>query len=145
MVANPPILSQLQIEMQLERSPASPDKNRTVREIFGEMDQWVLHLGPYQFLLNPLTRVWFLFDSIHDEWRPTGYSAGTVIFSLDGEDIIVSPGKSHETPGIMTPPSSLAGSIHQKSMINCPNCGASLPSSARFCRKCGKPINPEVP
>jgi hypothetical protein len=59
---------------------------------------------------------------------------------LHGTDIPPGPAPSYpENPRT----SSSAASHVQK--ITCPHCNAPLPSSAKFCRKCGNPINRETP
>lgn len=143
MVTNPTVSSQFQIEAQLEKYHDHLDPNKTVEEIFGVMERWILYLGPYQLFLNPLTREWFLLDSLHDDWKPIGITAGTAVFSLENEDIIIRPVSSRDSPGTSHPPLSTP-SKQQKEMMYCPNCGTALPSSARFCRKCGNQIDSEA-
>ena len=44
-----------------------------------------------------------------------------------------------ENPAPQNPPS------QEERRIHCPNCGASLPEAARFCNKCGQPLDEEGP
>ena len=44
-----------------------------------------------------------------------------------------------ENPASQNPPS------QEERRIHCPNCGASLPEAARFCNKCGQPLDEEGP
>ncbi len=48
-------------------------------------------------------------------------------------------------PSPMKSGKSTAPAANQAGLITCPYCNASLPSSAIFCRKCGKKVNPGTP
>jgi len=76
------------LEARFKDFAGSPlDQNMNVRDVFGDMDEWTLELGPYRFLLLPFNGEWWFYDSAHDYWKYTGYHAGEVKFIVNGEDI----------------------------------------------------------
>lgn len=112
---------QSSIEKKLTEYLGPFDPDRTMESVFGDIDEWVFTLGPEKFFLNPLTREWWFFDLVHDDWVRTGYLAGTVTFVWNGKEVTIVPREN----------------------TRCPSCHAPLPPNAKFCRKCGKPVQPE--
>jgi len=59
------------------------DLNRTVAEIVGPLNDWVVDAGPTHLLLNPMSLRWLHFDKVHQTWDDTGFDAGDVAFFVD--------------------------------------------------------------
>jgi hypothetical protein len=106
---------------------ADPDERKTVTEVFGGMQDWVLELGPYRLLLLPVNREWWFWDPIHNDWQYTGYHAGEIIFSLDGQNIALI--QTEKTPVGSTAPPGVAGQRF------CQQCGTPLKSGLKFCNE----------
>ena len=128
--------TQSHLEQKAAKIVASPayHTERTVEEIFGPSDDWVLDIGPYRLLFIPFSRQWWLFDTIHDEWVDTGYSAGEVTFSVEN--------------GLLMPPPSVPGARGQDPAakpesvpagLKCLRCGKEFPADKKFCTACGAP------
>ena len=131
--------AQTKLEKRIANSLISPvDKNKTVKEVFGEIDKWYLQLGPYKLLLLPFNGEWWYFDKFHESWEYTGYHAGEAIFLLKGDEI--------EIKEIKIPTSRIVKwqSIISSPYFTCPNCNQPLTSDSQFCNKCGAKI-PQKP
>lgn len=63
----------------------------TVEDAYGPMKDWLLKLGDYQFLLDPIKGNWLYYDRVHKTWDITGYKAGEVIFSQEKGELYVRP------------------------------------------------------
>jgi zinc-ribbon domain len=112
---------------------AAPDDRKTVTEVFGGMQDWVLEMGPYRLLLIPVNREWWFWDPIHNDWQYTGYHAGEIIFSLNGQNIELK--MTEKTPaGSAAPPSGTGQRF-------CQQCGAQLKTGLKFCSNCGTKIS----
>lgn len=61
----------------------------TPEEAFGPMEKWILTIGSYRLMLNPLNGYWVYEDTLHDSWEATGFRAGEVLFYLEGEELAV--------------------------------------------------------
>ena len=82
--------TQAQIEAQLlEVSRRQSQASLSPEEIVGDPEEWLLPLGPYRLLLNPLDQHWWYYDQPHEAWRDSYYRAGQVTFSLRGDEIDV--------------------------------------------------------
>ncbi len=57
----------------------------------GPMEDWMMTLGEYQFLLEPSSGIWLFFDRVHDTWESTGYMAGEVTFTLMKGELVDRP------------------------------------------------------
>ncbi len=88
------ILQVTQAELEARASQilqTNPDPNQLVSRIFGPLENWVMEIGPYKFMLIPWTQMWWQFDQAHGNWQPTGLKAGTVEFVLVGDEIEARP------------------------------------------------------
>lgn len=80
--------SQVQIETRLFQPISQPlNSSMTIREVYGEMEEWIFELGSYQLFLNPFIRRWLYYDTIHDSWEDTGYNLGEVKFFLEADEL----------------------------------------------------------
>ena len=112
------------------------DQEKTPAEVFGEMESWIFHLGEYRLFLNPINGMWFWYDRVHDDWRDSKFTAGTVIFSLDGDNLqflsLPDSGKDRKQPG----------EVPQARGKNfCGQCGSPISPGKNFCPNCGKPVS----
>jgi hypothetical protein len=79
---------QVKIETRLfQPIPKTLNSSMTIREVYGEIDEWIFELGAYQLLLNPFNRRWLYYDSVHDSWEDTGYNLGEVRFYFDSDEL----------------------------------------------------------
>jgi hypothetical protein len=80
--------SQVEIETRLFHPISNPlNLSMTIREVFGEIDEWILELGPFRLFLNPFNRRWLYYDPIHDSWEDTGYNLGEVRFFMEADEL----------------------------------------------------------
>jgi len=86
----------------------------TFEEMMGRAADWILGVGPYEFLLHPPTGEWLVYDRVHDSWAPTGHRAG----------------------GGPLPRTFAAG----VATLTCARCGNPRNGVDRFCRSCGVPF-----
>jgi hypothetical protein len=108
----------------VEKIQVDPDK--TALEQFGTMESWIFQLGEYRLFLNPLTKTWYYYDRIHDDWKDLKHPSGSGFFYLDGDNLEFS------RSGAAAPAPSL---------ITCPKCGISLNPNLRFCNQCGAAVS----
>ena len=101
------------------------DPEKTAVAQFGSMESWIFQLGEYRLFLNPLTKTWYYFDRIHDDWKDLKHPAGSGFFYLNGDNLEFS-----RTDGVHAVPS----------MITCQKCGNSLSPNLRFCNQCGTAV-----
>ncbi len=52
------------------------------RAMYAQLTDWILVVGPYHFLLEPVSRQWHVYSRVHDTWEPTGLFAGDATFSV---------------------------------------------------------------
>lgn len=83
----------------------------------GTIEEWQLDIAGHRLLLVPSTGEWLYYDSVHDTWEPTGYSAGEVRFGVDAEAL---------------------GVKRIASVAFCGACGAPAQPDDRFCGACGE-------
>ncbi len=126
---------QVQIEERWEsfrNKEAGPAK--TMQEFYGDAEDWYMELGPYQLMLEPVNGTWLYYDRIHDQWSDSGYKPGQVIFSLSGEDIVITEREDKSTED---------GSpvIQPLDETTCQQCGEKISSMDKFCPYCGNKIN----
>lgn len=61
-----------------------------LEKVFGALEKWILEVGNYRLLLDPLKGYWLYEDRLHaGSWEFTGFQAGEVLFYLDGEELAV--------------------------------------------------------
>lgn len=107
------------------------DPERNAAEQFGEMDAWTFTLGEYRLFLNPMTQRWYFYDRAHDYWKDIDAPAGTVIFSLQGTDLVLhKTGQDASTPPADTPSTGTGRRF-------CQQCGVPLKPGLKFCSSCG--------
>lgn len=83
---------QAALERRYREASARPlDRQRSPRELFGEFEEWLLRLGRYELLLNPIDGVWYYYDRASDSTRSAGHQAGEVVFYLDGDQPAAHP------------------------------------------------------
>ncbi len=126
---------QLQIEERwksFRNKEAGPDK--TMQELYGDADEWFMELGPYQLLLDPVKGTWLYYDRIHEQWSDSGYQVGQVIFSLSGEDIVITEREDRPLEDGST-------AIQASDETTCQQCGETISSMNKFCPYCGNKIN----
>jgi len=120
------------VEERFENIKNHPvDLEKKPVEQFGKMDEWIFTLGENQLFLNPFTKRWYYFDRPHDDWKDIDAPAGTVIFSLKGEELVVE--RSGTPAGTATPPGGAAQRF-------CQQCGTPLKPGLKFCSSCGTKI-----
>jgi len=129
---NPPQDRQRWIEARAAQwAGVTPRPDQTMRDVFGEMDDWIFELGAWKFLLDPVSRRWLYLDFAHDQYVDTGYSAGEVLFEL-AEVAFTPPPR----PRVEAQPPQPAPAV-------CSGCGAALQPGWRFCGRCRTPIAPQ--
>jgi len=85
-------MKQQQLEEKLPLKQVAHLTNATtIEEVYGRMEEWMMTLGEYQFLLDPVSGTWLFFDRVHDTWDTTGYMAGEATFALEKGELIVIP------------------------------------------------------
>jgi hypothetical protein len=52
------------------------------RKMYGSLDELILVVGKFHFLLEPVSRQWHFYNRVHDTWEPTGFFAGEASFSV---------------------------------------------------------------
>ena len=89
MVETPGARRQLEIENRLQTiwGQGAPDPSRSVGEIFGPHEDWLLSMGSHQLLLHPVMKEWYCFNRLHDSWEPTGFGMEEVAFVLEGRTL----------------------------------------------------------
>jgi ribosomal protein L40E len=139
---------QIKLEEKAKRILASPkDETKTAQEVFGDLEEWILQLGSYRFLLFPYPGVWLFYDPVHDTWQDTGYHIGEVRFILkdgdEAQEIRVVPQNElgpAEPAALPPPPPASTGKMSSSPTV-CPSCHAELTPTATFCRKCGTNVD----
>lgn len=74
---------------------------KTMLEIFGPLENWMLNLGGHALLLNPLEKTWYYYDTLHKTWERTGFAPGVVEFTAVGNRLgvkILKPPATSSTP-----------------------------------------------
>lgn len=65
------------VEHQLKRPlDIYLDKDSTIKEAFGDFNDWTVEQNGLRFFLNPINRRWLYYDFIHEEWKDTKLIAG---------------------------------------------------------------------
>jgi hypothetical protein len=74
----------LEIKLQ-EQLDSIKKKSPTVKQDFGELEDWVIRLGKRRVLLIPQSRQWAWYDQLHKEWVFAGAGIGeAILISVDG-------------------------------------------------------------
>jgi hypothetical protein len=69
------------MEAELARRWARPcPHDRSLADLFGPYEFWLLTVGPHQLLLHPAVREWFYLDPVYEIWERTGFGPGEVLF-----------------------------------------------------------------
>jgi ribosomal protein L40E len=147
------LTDQLKLEEKAKRIRASPiDETKTVKEVFGDWQEWTFQLGLRRFLLNPLTGEWFVCDPVHETWISTEYHTGEVRFIPKGKYDYEAQKVGGEQEAVLSPAELAASSPPlptekiSSSPTVCPSCNAALPRGHKFCGKCGMKVTvPELP
>lgn len=113
----------------------APGPDQTMRDVYGEMGDWVFHLGVWEFLLDPVARRWYYLDFAHNQYNDTGYGAGEVTFALSEEGGFTPPPRRAAST-VAAAPASPAVPVPRF----CARCGAALESGWKFCAKCRAPV-----
>jgi hypothetical protein len=75
-----PIRSQADLEYQYHQRTAQVQSGTINPEhAFGNMDEWVTHLGERKAMLHPGLRQWMWYGRLHDEWVFAGCGVGEAI------------------------------------------------------------------
>jgi len=62
---------------------------KTVEEVFGPLEDWILQIGDRSLLLEPLNQAWLVRDDLHQTWEPTGVAVGEGNFFVKGDRLAV--------------------------------------------------------
>ena len=130
----------------LKLSAADPGNTTNLGQIYGSLDDWLLELGPYRFILVPFAREWWWCDPAQKAWRCTGYGPGEVRFVYDGEQLKTVPVAAVGAPASAPPPqvtSTSAAPEAAKPSTNrrfCPSCGTPVGAAWKFCQSCGEKL-----
>jgi hypothetical protein len=74
---------QAEIEARFaERSRKVHEGSLQENSAFGNIDEWIVRIGPCLWLLVPATAKWMFYNRIHRTWEPTGAGIGEGIFCL---------------------------------------------------------------
>jgi hypothetical protein len=73
---------QAEIEKQFLARIARASGPEDYRAMYAELTDWILVVGKYHFLLEPVSRQWHVYSRVHDTWEPTGLFAGDATFSV---------------------------------------------------------------
>lgn len=71
-----------EIEKLFATKVASATGPADYRKMYGTLDELVLVVGRFHFLLEPVSRQWHFYNRLHDTWEPTGFFAGEATFSV---------------------------------------------------------------
>jgi hypothetical protein len=137
-MATSPPTSQQQIEARAAAmAGVTPGPDQTMRDVYGEMEQWSFQLGPWEFLLDPVTRRWFVLDFAHNQYLETGYGAGEAVFELvEGVGFTPPPLRPDRAP----PPAPVPTPAAVPTVGFCAKCGAAVEPGWKFCVKCKSPV-----
>lgn len=75
---------QAEIEKQFAARIAKASGPEDYRAMYAQLTDWILVVGKYHFLLEPVSRQWHVYSRVHDTWEPTGLFAGDATFSVVG-------------------------------------------------------------
>jgi len=129
-----------------------PAADATIEQTFGPFESWTLSLSKWTLLLHPAAGAWFYRDPIHDTWEPTGFEPGDVTFIAGSTHLgYRRTGSAHLTCphcGGRTPPGSrfckLCGRRMEPVPVRCTNCGFDNKPDSRFCTRCGTSLRPRT-
>jgi hypothetical protein len=73
---------QVEIEKLFATRVAAATGPADYRKMYGKLDDLILVVGKFHFLLEPVSRQWHFYNRVHDTWEPTGFFAGEATFSV---------------------------------------------------------------
>jgi hypothetical protein len=73
---------QAEIEKRFAAKVARATGPADYRKLYGTLDELILVVGKFHFLLEPVSRQWHFYNRVHDTWEPTGFFAGEATFSV---------------------------------------------------------------
>jgi hypothetical protein len=73
---------QVEIEKLFATKVASATGPADYRKMYATLDELILVVGKFHFLLEPVSRQWHFYNRVHDTWEPTGFFAGDATFSV---------------------------------------------------------------
>lgn len=101
-------------------------------------------------LVRTWNRVWVISPALSSGQITLATIEPVILFKLLDELVIPRKPIHHDEPRDLNPAATLSSvgdtlKAFDKSKVpdTCPSCGAFLPPRAKFCRKCGKPVQPE--
>ncbi|MHB0875488.1 MAG: FHA domain-containing protein, partial [Anaerolineae bacterium] len=90
--------AELERRYQLLRG-TRPDQQRTLREVYGAFDEWVMPVGQQELFLSPADGGWYYYDRAQDRTEYTGYQVGDVAFIVEGSGVRAVPStRSNDDP-----------------------------------------------
>ena len=107
-------------------------QDRTVEEVYGPGESWMLSVGKFRLILIPSIWEWWYEDVIHESWADTGYSVGEAVFSIQDGDLFP-PRKKRQKK---------APGAEEVQVRFCTACGIQLSQGNKFCTSCGVPTGP---
>jgi hypothetical protein len=131
---------------------------RSVADVFGPHDDWLLPMGDDLLLLHPVVKEWWVLDQLHDAWISTGFGPGQVLFSVDDRRLRASPLDPPSQPAGRDAAAGRgtfdwswerararglperAGRRQDEQVTGCARCGARVAVSNTFCPRCGAPL-----
>lgn len=94
------IKNQQTLEQQLAAyANISIPENKTIQDIFGPIEEWILNLEGRTLLLNPLEKAWYYYDTLHKTWERTGFGPGEAEFVTVENRLGFRLPKPEPTPG----------------------------------------------
>lgn len=122
-------------------------ETKTVEELFGSYESWLLPLGMHLLLLHPVLKEWLYFDQLHETWERTGFGPGEAVFVAEGK--LLGFRRQQAYPLAEEAPSQLsdleAAAAKGRPGFLCPHCGHANPPGNAFCSQCGAPLQVSRP
>ena len=108
-------------------------QDRTVEEVYGPGESWMLSVGKFRLILIPSIWEWWYEDVIHESWADTGYSVGEAIFTIRDKDLF---------PPLKKRQKEKAPGAERVQVRFCTACGIQISPDRKFCTECGAPTGP---
>lgn len=109
-------------------------QDKTIEEIFGSLESWMLQIGKHSLLLHPVLKEWFYLDEGHQTWEPSGFGPGEVFF-VAFENLLGYRGVELNHKLKLEAPDE-----RQPVRAYCTNCGGRVKPNHKFCTQCGAPL-----